>query len=158
MKRLSNIFAATAVSLLLTGCGIYNKYEQNTPTPADAFGTDASIQSASSETTIAEMSWRDFFTDPLLQQLIDQVLTNNTDLNSARIAVEKSQAALTASKLAYLPSLALAPQGTLAKFDDNPWTKTYNLPLQLSMDIDVFGSITNKKRAAKAVLLQAQMQ
>jgi outer membrane protein TolC len=28
--------------------------------------------------------------------------------------------------------------------------------MQLQMDIDVFGSITNKKRAAKAVLLQAQ--
>ena len=153
-----NIIAVAAVGFMLTGCGIYNKYTQNTPTPTDAFGQDANIQAANSETTIAQMSWREFFTDPLLQQLIEQVLANNTDLNSARIAVEKSQAALTASKLAYLPSLALAPQGTLAKFDDNPWTKTYNLPLQLSMDIDVFGSITNKKRAAKAVLLQAQMQ
>ena len=153
-----NIIAVAAVGFMLTGCGIYNKYTQNMPTPSDAFGQDAGIQAATSETTIAQMSWREFFTDPLLQQLIEQVLANNTDLNSARIAVEKSQAALTASKLAYLPSLALAPQGTLAKFDDNPWTKTYNLPLQLSMDIDVFGSITNKKRAAKAVLLQAQMQ
>ena len=153
-----NIIAVAAVGFMLTGCGIYNKYTQNTPTPSDAFGQDAGIQAATSETTIAQMSWREFFTDPLLQQLIEQVLANKTDLNSARIAVEKSQAALTASKLAYLPSLALAPQGTLAKFDDNPWTKTYNLPLQLSMDIDVFGSITNKKRAAKAVLLQAQMQ
>ena len=61
-------------------------------------------------------------------------------------------------RLRRLPSLYFSPQGTLAKFDDNPWSKTYDLPLQLSMDIDVFGSITNKKRAAKAVLLQAQMQ
>ena len=98
-----NIIAIAAVGFMLTGCGIYNKYEQNTPTPADAFGTDASIQSATSETSIADMSWREFFTDPLLQQLIEQVLANNTDINSARIAVEKSQAALTAAKLAYLP-------------------------------------------------------
>lgn len=55
--------------------------------------------------------------------------------------------------MAYLPSLYFLPQGTLAKFDDNPWSKTYNLPLQLSVDVDVFGSITNKKRASKAVLL-----
>ena len=156
MKRLNNIFIAAAVSLMLTGCGLYNKYEQKTETPADAFGT---IQNASaSETSIAQMSWREFFTDPLLQQLIDQVLANNTDLNSARIAVEKSEVSLKAAKLAYLPSLYFSPQGTLAKFDNNPWSKTYDLPLQLSMDIDVFGSITNKKRAAKAVLLQAQMQ
>ena len=158
MKRLSNIFVAAAVSFLLTGCGIYNKYEQTTPTPADAFGTSQDMEHATGETSIAQMSWREFFTDPLLQQLIEQVLANNTDLNSARIAVEKSQAALTAAKLAYLPSLAFAPQGTLASFDNSKATKTYNLPLQLSWDIDVFGSITNKKRAAKAVLLQAQMQ
>ena len=157
MKRLSNIFVAAAVSLMLTGCGIYNKYEQKTTTPADAFGQDANIKAASSEGTIAQMSWREFFTDPLLQQLIEQVLANNTDLNSARIAVEKSQASLTAAKMAYLPSLVFAPQGTLSSFDKSAATKTYNLPLQLSMDIDVFGSITNKKRAAKAVLLQAQM-
>lgn len=156
--KCKNIIAVAAVGLMLTGCGIYNKYEQNTPTPSDAFGTDESIKAATGETTIAQMSWREFFTDPLLQQLIEQVLANNTDLNSARIAVEKSQAALTAAKMAYLPSLAFAPQGTLSSFDKSPAVKTYTLPLQLSMDIDVFGSITNKKRAAKAVLLQAQMQ
>ena len=155
--KIKNIIAVATVGFMLTGCGIYNKYEQKTPTPADVFGHDASIQAATSETTIAQMSWREFFTDPLLQQLIEQVLANNTDLNSARIAVEKSQASLTAAKMAYLPSLAFAPQGTLSSFDKSAATKTYNLPLQLSMDIDVFGSITNKKRAAKAVLLQAQM-
>jgi NodT family efflux transporter outer membrane factor (OMF) lipoprotein len=155
MKRLSNIIIAAAVGMMLTGCGLYNKYEQKTETPADAFGT---IQEASAGgASLAEMSWREFFTDPLLQQLIEQVLANNTDLNSARIAVEKSEASLKAAKMAYLPSLYFSPQGTLAKFDDNPWSKTYNLPLQLSIDVDVFGSITNKKRASKAVLLQAQM-
>ena len=158
MKKLSNIFVAAAVGMMLTGCGIYNKYEQNTPTVSDAFGTDKSIVSATGETTIAQMSWREFFTDPLLQQLIEQILASNTDLNSARIAVEKSQASLKAAKLAYLPALSFSPQGTLARFDKNPWSRTYDLPLQLSMDIDVFGSITNKKRAAKAVVMQAEMQ
>ena len=158
MKSLSNIFVAASVGLMLTGCGIYNKYEQNTPTPADAFGTSRDIEQSVGAQSMAQMSWREFFTDPVLQQLIEQVLANNTDLNAARIAVEKSEASLKAARMAYWPALSLAPQGTLAKFDSNPWSKTYDLPLQLSMDIDVFGSITNKKRAAKAVLLQAQMQ
>ncbi len=157
MKKISNIIVAAAVGFMLTGCGIYNKYEQTTEAPSNAYGTTQDIQAATDGTSLAQMSWREFFSDPLLQQLIEQVLANNTDLNSARIAVEKSEAALTSAKLAYLPSLYLAPQGALSKFDDNPWSKTYTLPLQLSMDIDVFGSITNKKRAAKAVLLQAQM-
>ena len=154
-----SIIAAAGVSLMLTGCGLYDKYEQETEMPADAFGTSAlgSIATADNA-SIAQMSWREFFTDPMLQSLIEQVLANNTDLNSARIAVEKSEASLKAAKMAYLPSLYFSPQGTLAKFDDNPWSKTYNLPLQLSMDVDVFGSITNQKRASKAVLLQAQLR
>ena len=149
------IIVAAAVSFLLTGCGLYDKYEQQVEAPAETFGTiqDATAGGAS----LAEMSWREFFTDPLLQQLIEQVLANNTDLNSARIAVEKSEASLKMAKMAYLPSLYFSLQGTLSKFDDNPWTKTYNLPLQLSMDVDLFGSITNKKRASQAVLLQAQL-
>ena len=156
MKRLSNIIAL-ALCVMLTGCGLYDKYNQTVEAPVDAFGPmDGGATSGGTE-SLAQMSWREFFTDPLLQQLIEQVLANNTDLNSARIAVEKSEASLKTAKMAYLPSLYFSPQGTLSKFDDNPWSKTYTLPLQLSMDVDVFGSITNKKRAAQAVLLQAQM-
>ena len=158
MKQFKNMVAVAVVGMMLTGCGIYNKYEQKVEAPGNTFGADENISVASPEESIAQMSWREFFTDPLLQELIEQVLANNTDLNSARIAVEKSQAALTAAKMAYLPALSFAPQGTLSSFDNSKAVKTYNLPLQMSMDIDVFGSITNKKRAAKAVLLQAQMQ
>jgi outer membrane protein TolC len=71
--------------------------------------------------------------------------------------VEKSEAALKAARLAYLPSLSFTPQGGLSSFDGSAMSKTYSLPLQLSWDIDLFGSITNKKRASKAIFLQAQM-
>ena len=158
MKKLNYIIVATAVSLMLTGCDTYKKFELKNEAPAEAFGISKDIKEASGNTSISQMSWRQFFTDPMLQQLIEQVLANNTDVNSARIAVEKSEAALKAARMAYLPALSFAPQGALTSFDDSPVAKTYNLPLQLSMDIDVFGSITNQKRAANAVLMQAQMQ
>ena len=155
-----NIITVAAASLMLTGCGLYDKYEAPLSSPGGdtnaLFGIEAP-SGAVGGASLAQMSWREFFTDPVLQQLIEQVLANNTDLNSARIAVEKSEASLKAAKMAYLPSLYFSPQGTLAKFDKNPWSKSYNLPLQLSMDVDVFGSITNKKRASQAVLLQAQI-
>jgi len=157
-----SLFLATAVSITLTGCGLYKKYEPQTETPANVFGLGAdsrALGSSAGETSesIARISWREFFTDTKLQGLIKLVLANNTDLNSARIAVEKSEAALKAAKLAYLPSIGIAPQGAVSSFDFRPVSKTYNLPLQLSWDVEIFGSITNKKRAAKAVLLQTQM-
>lgn len=157
MKRLSNIIVAAAVSMMLTGCGLYNKYEKTVQEPADPFGTTQDITSATSETSIADMSWREFFTDSQLQQLIEQALANNTDLNSARINIEKSQISLRTKKLAFLPSLYFSPQGSLSSFDGAKATKNYTLPLDISWDIDVFGSMRNKKRAAQAALLQAQM-
>ena len=114
MKRLSNIIVAAAVSMMLTGCGLYNKYEKTVQEPADPFGTTQDITSATSETSIADMSWREFFTDSQLQQLIEQALANNTDLNSARINIEKSQISLRTKKLAFLPSLYFSPQGSLS--------------------------------------------
>ena len=153
--KIKNIIAVAAVGMTLTGCGLYNKYEQKIETPADVFGvTDVD---RSTDGSIAQMSWREFFTDPLLQQLIEQALANNTDLNTARINVEKSEISLKARKLAFLPSVYFSPQGSISSFDGAKATKSYLLPIDVSWDIDLFGSLTNKKRAAKAVLLQSQM-
>lgn len=158
MKRIHHLLAVATVSLALTGCGLYNTYESKVEHPADVYGTEQGIDGASTNGSLAELSWREFFTDPLLQQLIEQVLANNVDMNTARIAVEMSEASLRAAKLAYLPSLSFSPSGTLSSFDFGPVSKTYNLPLQLNMDIDLFASLTNKKRAANAVLLQSQVR
>ena len=157
MRKLRNILIAVAAGTMLSGCGIYNKYEQKTEIPENVFGTHLDVADATSDQSLAQLSWREFFTDPLLQQLIEQVLANNTDLFSARIAIQKSEASLKAARLAYLPSFSLAPQGSLSKFDSNPWSKTYNLQLKMSWDVDLFGSLTNKKRAAKAILFQSQV-
>lgn len=145
-----NIIAVALVSLALTSCGLYKKYESKSEVPAGVM----SVEESTSAPEI--ISWRQFFTDPLLQQLIEQALANNTDLASARITVEQSEASLKAARLGYLPAFNIAPQGALSSFDRSPVAKTYSLPLQMSWDIELFGSITNKKRAAKAVLLQAQ--
>ena len=157
MKRLSNIIVAAAVSMMLTGCGLYNNYEKTVEEPENAFGTTQDITSASSGESISDMSWREFFTDPLLQNLIEQALANNTDLNTARINIEKSELSLKTKKLAFLPSLYFSPQGSLSSFDGAKATKSYTIPLDLSWEIDLFGSMRNKKRAAQAILLQSQI-
>ena len=156
-----NIIAAVAVSLALTSCGLYKKYESKAEIPAGVMGnlpggSTAPEAAMPDGSTVGNISWRQFFTDPLLQRLIEQALEGNTNLASARIAVEQSEASLKAARLGYLPAFSIAPQGSLSKFDSNPWLKTYSLPLQMSWDVELFGSITNKKRAAQAILLQAQ--
>ena len=153
MKRINNIFCIGVLCCVVGSCGLYNKYEPNTQIPANVMGAD--MLYSQDANVPAPLSWRDFFTDPLLRQLIDTALVRNTDLSSARIAVEQSETSLQMSKNAILPSLFFSPSGTIANFNSNT-SKTYNLPLQVNWDMGQFGSYTNKKRAANAVLLQTQ--
>lgn len=102
------------------------------------------------------MGWREFFTDSQLQEIIGQGLENNTDLQSAHWRVEEARASLTAARLAYLPSLALAPQGTISSFDKGKAVQVYSLPVTSGWEIDIFGRLTNAKRRAKALYAQSQ--
>jgi outer membrane protein TolC len=106
MKKIITIVLA---GLVLCSCGVYKKYQSQNEAPDDLFGSGDSIAKAVSEASIAEISWREFFTDPLLQNLIDSALARNTDMLAAKSAVMQAQASLKAAKLAYLPSTMLAP-------------------------------------------------
>ena len=77
--------AIILAGLVLSSCGVYRKYKSQTDAPEDLFGSGDSIaQVALSDTaSIADVSWREFFTDPLLQVLIDSALARNTDMQSA---------------------------------------------------------------------------
>lgn len=157
MKTLLHILTVVTASLLLAGCGIYGSYKADESVPDQLFGANNDSLYATDE-SIADISWKDFFTDPLLRQLIDSALSRNTDIKSARLAIEKAQTSLTAARLAYLPSIYFSPSGSMSSFDHSAFSKTYNLPLQANMDIDLFAPTTNKRRAAKAVLLQSELR
>ena len=70
--------------------------------------------------------------------------------------MEEAQALLTASKLAYLPSISLTPQGTIRSVEGSSATKSYDLAASADWEIDIFGRITNAKREAKSVLEQSE--
>ena len=59
------------------------------------------------------------------------------------------------ARLAYLPSFALAPQGTVSSFDGGKATQTYSIPVTASWELDIFGRIRNAKRQAKTLLEQS---
>lgn len=158
MKKSTIIISIGVLCLMTASCksfkSLYDKYESNTQIPADVIGIDTGGSLANAP---APLSWREFFADPLLQKLIDSALVRNTDLNSARIAVEQSEASLQMAKKSILPSLFFSPSGTIANFNSTT-SKTYNVPLQANWDMGSIGSYTNKKRAANAVLLQNRAQ
>ena len=152
MKRLRNILAIT-LAAGLTSCGVYTKYER----PSEALAGLDSLYRADlrpdTAQTLASLSWEELFADTHLQALIRRGLEANTDLQVARLQVEEAQATLRQSKLAYLPSANLTPEGTLSSFDGKKPQQTYSLGASVSWEIDLFGKLTNAKREARAALL-----
>ena len=112
MKK--QIITLAVTGLLLSSCGIYTKYEPVTSIPDQLYGGEVVSEDTAS---LGNMDWRDLFTDPYLQSLIEVGLQTNTDYQSAQLRVEEAQATLMSAKLAFLPAFALAPQGTVSSFD-----------------------------------------
>ena len=138
----------------LSGCHIYRTYERPELSGVDSlYRVPAMTEDTMS---LADFSWKELFTDTVLQQLIEKGIANNTDLNIARLKVREAEALLTSSKLAYLPSVSLTPQGTIKSIEGNSPTKTYNLAASADWELDIFGRLPNAKREAKAVLEQSQ--
>ena len=143
---MKHILIIILTAFLFTGCGVYKRYSRPEMNTSGLYGSAETADT----TTIASLSWKELFVDPLLQSLIEEGLQNNTDLKIARLRVEEAEASLFAAKLAYLPSLSLEPQGNISSFDGSKVSKTYNLAATASWEVDIFGRITNAKRGAKA--------
>ena len=151
MKK--NIILLVAMSLTLSGCGIYTKYKPATSVPDDLYGGEVVTEDTAG---LGNMDWRELFTDPHLQSLIETGLRTNTDYQSAQLRVEEAQAVLMSAKLAFLPAFALSPQGTVSSFDTNKATQGYSLPVTASWELDVFGRMRNSKKQAKALYAQSE--
>ena len=147
------IIVLTTATALLSSCGIYTKYQPAETTPDNLYGEEVAVDDT---TNFGNVNWRELFTDPQLQALIEQGLQNNTDLRSAQLQIEEAEAALMSAKLAFLPSFALSPQGTISSFDGGKATKTYTLPVTASWELDIFGRLRNAKQQAKALYAQSK--
>lgn len=162
MKK--HLIYVVVASALLSSCNLYKTYKRPEDIKIDGLfrdTVDAIISANATDaytdtTTIASLPWREVFTDPQLQILIEQGLAYNTDLQSAQLSVKQAEASLMSSKLAFLPSFAFAPQGTISSFDKAKATQTYQIPITASWQIDIFGDLLNAKRGAKADLLQSK--
>ena len=157
--KIRNIIILGLATLSLTGCkslyGTYKRPEVKTDgLVRDPINDQTTLEGAND---FGQLPWRDVFTDPNLQAIIEKALTNNPDLLNAALNIDIAEQQLGAAKLAFLPSLAFAPQGTITHFGSHvEATKSYTLPLASSWEIDLFGNLRNAKKAAQMTMIQMQ--
>ena len=147
-KLIYKIIIVAAAILTLGSCSMYREYERPKLHYLDSlYRRLPDLQDSSS---IAELSWREFFADTTLQEWIRLGISFNTDLNIARFKVDQAQATLHAARRAFFPSASLSAEAGI-----NGESMSYSLTPSFSWEADIFGKMTNAKRSAAAAVEQS---
>ena len=165
-------FAAALGAALLAGCTLAPHYEQ--PAAPIATQYDAvSVADATGAVPASAVGWREFFTDPTLQGLIDTALRNNLDLREAALNVEAARAQYRIQRAELLPTLNATGSGNVQKTPtsalgfgssagggggaDSIIIRAYSAGIGVtSYELDLFGRIRslNKARLADFLALE----
>lgn len=144
----------------MSSCGVYKNYERPAEIKVDGIYGDAQDGTRS----MGELKWREVFTDPTLQALIEKGLAQNSNIRQADLRIQEAQNDLKAAKLAFAPQLAFQPSGTISGGWDtynrsqyknmmgNGATKIYAFPVAASWQIDCFGSLRNAKKKSEVAV------
>ncbi|MEO5912570.1 MAG: efflux transporter outer membrane subunit [Pelobium sp.] len=164
IKRYITYSLAFSIFMLgLSACKVTKTYQ----TPQFA-GTDSLFRDGIGDTdttNIAALPYQAIFADPILQNLINEGISQNLDLKIALERMSSAEAQLRLSKVAYLPSLNLdlsvadnkQSQAALnfpPGVNINTQTQLYKAQLSSAWEIDVWGKLGSAKRAALATYLQ----
>ena len=96
----------------------------------------------------ADIGWREFFTDPNLEELIAQALANNRDLRVAVLNVEKAGAQYRIQRADRMP--AIAATGAMYRAgSDGRTTETFSASVGVTdFELDLFGRVHNLSESA----------
>lgn len=161
---MKTIFTAVTLLMIISACNV----SRNLETPKSAL--PASFRNAvttADTSSIAELQWKDFFTDLVLQKLIDIAISNNYDMQIALKNIESSRLLFKQTRFNYTPQVNLNVTANTSRPSDNGLNgltlgqflgtnhiEDYNANLSLSWEADIWGKIRNQSKAALARYLQ----
>ena len=147
------------VLLSLQSCFVAKDYEQPEVIEEANYRTDEIDQDS---LNMANVSWKEMFTDPILQDYISKGLENNIDIRVAMQQINAAEAYVKQGKAGYLPTLGANATFTHQELSQNSQFGSlfssldqYQLSADLSWEADIWGKIRSRKRAFDARYLQS---
>ena len=143
------------VMLALTSCKVLQPHKM------PDLSTDPKLYrelSQTDSTNMADVPWRQIFTDPALQKLIEEAIRNNPDLQIAVARMEKTKANLRQSRQAFFPTLNANAGAVLnnKNSDGSGVVENYEIYGSSSWEIDIWGKLRSAKRANLAAFLESE--
>ena len=149
------------VTVLLNSCKIRQDYER----PKDIveeklYRTDLLPKDS---TSIAQLSWKEIFTDAVLQKHISKALENNLDIRIALQNIASAEAYLKQSKAAYAPTLTVGPGYTFQTqslntqfgqiIGERRYVNQFDVTASLGWEVDIWGKLKGQQKAQMATYL-----
>jgi len=165
MKSLLNIIKGITFSAVILGaitsCMARKEYERpKNVVDEKLFRTD---MLPSDSTTIANVSWKEIFTDPILQGHISKALENNLDIRIALQSIGSAEAYLKQSKAAYQPTLSIGPNYTFQTQSINTqfgqiigarrYINQFDITASIGWEADIWGKLKAQEKAQLATYL-----
>lgn len=153
------VLLGLTASMGLTSCQVTNQYKSPEVNIDSLFRDKASTDT----TTIADIPWREYFKDPILQGLIEEGLQNNFDLQIAVTRIQQAEANLGMAKAAYFPDVSLVGQAEHSRSSNGNNGKdvlgyhstTYTLGISTSWELDIWGKLNRQSKAKYAQFLNS---
>jgi len=165
MQRRHTLFYLFSLMVVLGACKVGKNYQRPEDLPAPQQFRNATATADTS--TIADIGWKEFFTDTTLQGLISRGISYNYDLQLALKRVAESQERLKQAKLLQFPELSLNITGqttnpsnnslngiSIGSFLGKQHIEDYNAVFNLSWEADAWGKIRRQQEATMAQYLQ----
>ncbi len=160
-KSIYNIFILGAIGLLMVSCKVGQSYKrQNDVVDEKLFRTDMLPKDSVS---IASLSWKEIFTDSILQKHISKALENNLDIRIALQNISSTEAYLKQSKAAYWPTLSVGPDYSFNTSSLNTqmgqivgerrYLNQLDITSSLGWEADTWGKLRSQQKAQLASYL-----
>lgn len=149
------------VTVLLNSCKIRQDYER----PKDIveeklYRTDLLPKDS---TSIAQLSWKEIFTDAVLQKHISKALENNLDIRIALQNIASAEAYLKQSRSAYQPTISVGPGYTFQTqslntqfgqiIGERRYVNQFDVTASLGWEADIWGKLRGQQKAQMATYL-----
>jgi len=158
MRLMTTTFIAVGLMLMLgSGCTLAPEYRQPTLPVAEQLPAGQDNQSApamAGATAIvhADLGWREFFTEPRLQELITLALAHNRDLRQSALTVEAYQAQYRIQRSALLPTVSAEGSGSKQRTisgGGHATSEVYAASVGITAyELDLYGRVQNLKDQA----------
>ncbi len=150
--------------LLVPGlsCRMGKNYQRPTVLLPESFNQNAQVTDTNS---IADIPWRNFFTDPVLQELIDSGISRNYDLSYALRNINIAQSQVRQASWLWYPQLTAQIGVQYSRNSDNGplgvkngalsnSSNDYLGSVSMNWEIDIWGRISRQQEASMANYLQ----